>query len=128
MPIPDFIVELRKTIGHDFLWLSGVTDAVEREILEEASVQARAVRLAAVKSGSLSKHANGDLAAYLDLTFECEWISGEGEPDDEETTAVGWFAMDDLPPISDVMLKRVRTVVEGTGTAFTRAGEQTTSS
>lgn len=160
MPIPEFIVELRKKIGHDFLWLSGVTgvvtreldgqthvlliqrednhewtpitgvldpmeepaDAVEREVWEEASVTARVVRLAAVKSGSLSHHANGDQAAYLDMTFECEWISGEGEPDMEETVDVQWCTLENLPSMNPTMELRVRQVLEGDGTVFTRDG------
>jgi 8-oxo-dGTP pyrophosphatase MutT (NUDIX family) len=30
MPIPDFILELRRKIGHDLLWLPGVTAVVRR--------------------------------------------------------------------------------------------------
>jgi ADP-ribose pyrophosphatase YjhB (NUDIX family) len=30
MPIPDFILELRQKIGHDLLWLPGVTAVVRR--------------------------------------------------------------------------------------------------
>ena len=165
MPIPDFIVELRKKIGHDPLWLSGVTgvvireidgikhvllirrsdthewtpvtgvldpmeepaDAVEREIFEEAAIHARAVRLAAVKSGSLGRHANGDQAAYLDLTFECEWQSGEGAPDNEETEDVRWCPLDALPKMKSGMETRIYHAARGTGTMFTRSGELTQS-
>ncbi|HZJ06190.1 MAG TPA: hypothetical protein VFD59_12065 [Nocardioidaceae bacterium] len=31
MPIPDFVVDLRKQIGHAELWLPGVTAVVRRE-------------------------------------------------------------------------------------------------
>ncbi len=31
MPIPEFVVELRRRIGHDLLWLPGVTAVVVRE-------------------------------------------------------------------------------------------------
>ena len=31
MPIPDFVVELRKKIGHDELWMPGVTAVIRRE-------------------------------------------------------------------------------------------------
>lgn len=31
MPTPDFVLELRKKIGHDQLWLSGVTAVVTRD-------------------------------------------------------------------------------------------------
>ncbi|MBA2773338.1 MAG: DNA mismatch repair protein MutT, partial [Nocardioidaceae bacterium] len=30
MPIPDFIVRLRQKVGHDLLWLPGVTAVVLR--------------------------------------------------------------------------------------------------
>ena len=31
MPIPDFVLELRAKVGHDQLWLSGVTAVIRRE-------------------------------------------------------------------------------------------------
>ena len=40
MPTPDFIVELRKKIGHDELWLPGVTAIVIRDVPEGAPIWA----------------------------------------------------------------------------------------
>ncbi|WP_129338359.1 NUDIX hydrolase [Cellulomonas endophytica] len=44
MPIPDFIVDLRRRVGHDLLWLSGVTAVVRRE--HEGRTQVLLVRRA----------------------------------------------------------------------------------
>lgn len=38
MPIPDFIVALRRKIGHDELWLPGVTAVVRREVAGRTEV------------------------------------------------------------------------------------------
>lgn len=40
MPTPEFIVELRKKIGHDELWLPGVTAIVIRDVPEDAPIWA----------------------------------------------------------------------------------------
>ena len=82
-------------------------DAAVRECLEEAGVVVRADRLALVQQIPRITHANGDLATYLDLTFACTWVQGEAHVADDESRAVGWYGLDGLPPMSDVMLERI---------------------
>lgn len=158
MAIPEFITRLRAKIGHEFLWLSGVTAVVrrridgvehvlliqrsdngawtpvtgvldpceepavaaEREVLEESGIQCRVVRLASVKAGEPMMHANGDRAAYLDLCFECEWVSGDPVPDNEETIGARWCPLDDLPDMSEEMTRRIRVATAGGETRLYR--------
>src|SRR6478609_11014196 len=129
MPTPDFILTLREKVGNDPLSLAVViregavllgrrsdngtltpvtgivdpgeepADAAVRETLEEAGVQARAVRLVLVHQIPRVTYGNGDQADYLDLTFLCEWVSGEPYPADGEMTEVGWYELDALPAL-----------------------------
>ncbi|MEE6135431.1 NUDIX domain-containing protein [Mycobacterium sp. 050128] len=141
MPVPDFIVELRRAIGHAPLWLPGVTavtihdhkvllvkrsdngawtavtgivepgenpaDCAVREVLEEAGVRVQAVRLAWVHVGQPTVHANGDHAQYLDHVFRMKWLSGEPYAADDESTEARWFDLDELPPMTANMRRRI---------------------
>ena len=132
MPIPDFVSRLRAGVGHDLLWLPGVSAVViaddgrlllgrradnglwavvsgilepgeepavatAREVLEETGVTVEVVALTAVSSTGVVRYANGDLAQYLDVCFWCRPVGGEAHVADDESTAVDWFAVDDLP-------------------------------
>ena len=46
MPTPEFVLELRKKIGHDLLWLNGVTGCVLDDQTSATRSSAAAVRLA----------------------------------------------------------------------------------
>lgn len=143
MPTPDFVVELRRKVGQDLLWMPGVTAVVfdsadrvllirradtgewaptggilepgeqpavcaVREALEEAGVRVAVQRLASVRSGPPWTLPNGDRVQILDLTFRCRYESGEPYPADDECTDAAWFALDDLPPIREGWLARIR--------------------
>ena len=141
MATPDFVLALRAKIGHDLLWLTGVTAVVlrdrqvllvrradngewtpvtgivapgeqpaaaaVREVLEESNVVASAVRLASVGITEPVTYANGDLSQYVDLTFRCEYVSGDPHPADGENTAAAWFDVDALPPMQPHMRRRL---------------------
>lgn len=142
MPTPEFILRLRERIGHDPLWLVGVTavvvhegrlllvkrsdtgewtpvagivepgehsaDAAEREVLEEARVTARVERLAATGVTREYEYPNGDRTRYTDLTYRLAYVGGEAGVGDDESTDVGWFALDALPSIPERYLRRIR--------------------
>ncbi|MBM6774225.1 NUDIX hydrolase [Olsenella profusa] len=136
MATPDFILALRKKIGHDPLWLVGVTAYVEdgagrvllgrradtgewalvyginepgeepaatvvREVREETGVDVVPTDLVRVKAArELTVYANGDQTQYLDLMFTCRLAEGgcsEPRVADDESLAVGWFSLDELP-------------------------------
>ena len=141
MPTPEFIVELRRAIGHAPLWLSGITavtvrdrkvllvkrsdngawtavtgilepgenpgDGAAREVREETGVSARATRLAWVHVTQPTVHANGDQAQYLNHVFRMEWLSGEPFAADDESTEAAWFDLDQLPPMTENMQRRI---------------------
>jgi 8-oxo-dGTP pyrophosphatase MutT (NUDIX family) len=141
-PVPDFIRDLRQKIGHDLLWLPGVTAVVlrddevlltrradtgawhlvsgilepgeqparaaVREIREETGVEAVVERLSSCWSGDpLVVPTNGDQVQFLDLTFRCRYVGGDARVGDDENLEVGWFALDDLPPLRDSQLRRL---------------------
>lgn len=85
-------------------------DAAVREALEEAAVQIRVTRLAWVHQTPRVVHVNGDQSDFLDLTFECQWLSGEPFPADGEMTEVGWYPL----PVPDEVPERMRRRVEMT--------------
>jgi 8-oxo-dGTP pyrophosphatase MutT (NUDIX family) len=86
-------------------------DAAVREALEEAGVVIRAVRLASVHQVPRVTYDNGDQSDYLDLTFRCEWVSGDPYPADGEMTEVAWYDLDALPAMDADMRRRIFTAL-----------------
>lgn len=145
MPIPDFIVTLRKQIGHAELWLPGVTAVVRRdeeillvrrsdnhewtpitgivdpgeqpavaarrEVLEETGVHVEVERLAWVNASAPVVHTNGDLARYLDHCFSCRYLDGDAHVADDESVAVAWFPIGELPDMQSVFQDRIASVL-----------------
>jgi len=144
MAVPEFVLELRRKIGTDPLWLAGVTavvldDGGERVLLirrsdtgewapitgiidpgeqpaaaairearEEADIEIRVERIAAVDITPPRVYPNGDRAQYLDVDFVCRYESGEPRPADGEALEVAWFPVDSLPQMSEEYAHRVR--------------------
>jgi ADP-ribose pyrophosphatase YjhB (NUDIX family) len=74
------------------------TQSIEKEIEQEAGFRARAVKLAALYDRS--RHGHGEtLFPGWKAFFLCEITGGEARGS-YETDAVGFFAPDDLPPMS----------------------------
>lgn len=155
MPTPDFVLALREKIGHDRLWLGGVTAAVirddavllvrrvdtgqwslvtgiidpgeepavaaRRETLEEAGVEVEVTRLIGVDAMDDVTFPNGDVASFLNLTFRCDWVSGEPLASDDENTDAGWFPLDELPPMAERYARRLALAVDNRPEAHFRA-------
>jgi len=151
MAIPDFVVALRKRIGHAPLWLSGATavifdrdlillirraedgewspvtgvvdpgeepaDTAVRESMEEAGVVIEVERLASIGVTEPVTYPNGDVSQYIDHTFRCRYVSGEPRFDGEETTDVGWFALDEMPEMLPLFTDRIRAALAESGPA-----------
>ncbi len=141
VPTPDFVLRLREKIGHDPLWLPGVTAVVlregqvllvrrsdngawapvtgivdpgerpavtaVREVAEETGVTCEVEGLVWVSVTDPVVHANGDQAQYLDHTFRCRYLGGVAHVGDDESTDVGWFGPDALPPMAPVLVERI---------------------
>lgn len=75
--------------------------AAEREVLEEAGVRCRALRLIDVRTVGPVTYPNGDVAEYLDLCFLCEYEDGDPHPADGENTEARWFPIDAPPPMNE---------------------------
>ncbi len=71
---------------------------VVREIAEESGFEARPLKLAAVHDYQTRNHLHHKDSIYK-LMFICEIIGGEARPSNE-TSEVGFFALDSLPPLS----------------------------
>ncbi|WP_152361484.1 NUDIX hydrolase [Microlunatus speluncae] len=80
---------------------------IVREIAEEVSVEAVVDRLVLVSTGPPITYPNGDRCQFVSNVFRCSWISGEPAVGDEESTDVGWFAVTDLPDVSEQERRRI---------------------
>ncbi|RKS75237.1 ADP-ribose pyrophosphatase YjhB (NUDIX family) [Motilibacter peucedani] len=83
------------------------TRSALREISEEAGVEARALRLAALLDRDTRGHEPRMPVTVYKLFFVCEVLDrGTGTRDAKEILDVGWFAMDQLPPLSLARVSR----------------------
>ncbi len=87
--------------------------AAAREAMEEAGVTIRVDRLARVGPTDRVTYPTGDRAVYLDLTFACTWVCGEAYVADDESIDMGWYAVDELPPMGPHMLARIEAALSG---------------
>ncbi|PPF16992.1 DNA mismatch repair protein MutT [Rathayibacter sp. AY1D7] len=85
-----------------------VAGTARREAQEEAGVEIEVERLVQVHTLPPMQYPNGDRSQYLDHVVRCRWISGEAHVADDESTEVGWFAPDALPPMSDEHRARIQ--------------------
>ncbi len=108
------VLLVRRADNGEWAPITGIVDPEEeparaavREVLEETRVVAEATRLAAVGVSPLRAHANGDLAAYLNLTFRCEYAAGDACVGDDESVEVAWFDRHALPDMTDEHRERI---------------------
>ncbi|MER6303825.1 NUDIX domain-containing protein [Kitasatospora sp. NPDC001539] len=92
-------------------------DGVVRECLEETGVLVVPELLASVTVSPQVTYPNGDLTQYLVLTFRCRVVGGEARVNDDESLEVGWFGLDELPPMIDSEHERLRHALECRGPA-----------
>jgi ADP-ribose pyrophosphatase YjhB (NUDIX family) len=74
------------------------SECVVREIAEESGFQARALKLAAVHDYR-KRHSPRRIDSIYKMFFLCELLGGSAQPSDE-TSEVGFFSRDALPPLS----------------------------
>ncbi|UYM03819.1 NUDIX hydrolase [Solicola gregarius] len=113
------VLLVRRADSGEWTPVTGIVDPEEqparaaiREVLEETGVVAEAERIAGVGVAPLRAHANGDLAAYLDLTFRCRYVAGEAQVGDDESVEVGWFERDALPSMRDEFHERIAAALD----------------
>ncbi|AUI51735.1 NUDIX hydrolase [Arthrobacter crystallopoietes] len=88
---------------------------IVREVFEETGVVAEVEHLAEVFAGGPMEFVNGDQAQFLTLNFRCRYISGEARVNDDESSAVGWFALGDLPELPDYHRARLSAALRANG-------------
>ncbi|MFD0276107.1 NUDIX domain-containing protein [Kitasatospora sp. NPDC127111] len=100
-------------------------DGVVRECFEETGVEVVPEVLASVSVTPDVTYPNGDVTQYLVLVFRCRAVGGEARINDDESLAVGWFGMDELPPMIEQEHQRLREGREAKGgTFFTWDGKE----
>lgn len=70
-----------------------------REIFEETAVVAEPERVVSVGAVGPFTYPNGDVCEFLDVVFLCRYVSGTARVNDDESLAVGWFSIDELPEL-----------------------------
>jgi hypothetical protein len=54
------------------------------------------------------RYPNGDHCQYLDVCLRCRAVGGQARVNDDESTDVRWFPLDELPPLRDFALTRIK--------------------
>ena len=113
------VLLVRRSDNGEWAPITGIVDPEEeparaavREVLEETTVVAEAVRLAGVGVSPLRTHASGDLAAYLNITFRCQYVAGDARVGDDESVAVAWFDERSLPEMRDEHRDRIAVALD----------------
>lgn len=111
--------------NHRWALVSGIPDpgeqpavAIAREVEEETGVRVAVERLIAVRSGREVTFPNSDRCQFMDLCFRCRAVSGEARVNDDESLAVGWFTLDELPEMKDYHLFRIKQALSDEPTWF----------
>ncbi|MGW6914227.1 NUDIX hydrolase [Kitasatospora sp. NPDC054939] len=92
-------------------------DGAVRECLEETGVLVEPELLASVAVSPEVTYPNGDVTQYLVLIFRCRAVGGAARVNDDETLDVGWFALDELPPMDGTEHRWLRQALEAEGPA-----------
>jgi hypothetical protein len=61
---------------------------------------------------------NGDVCEFLDVVFRCRYVSGTARINDDESLAVGWFTMDELPELMPGHLTSIRHALAPAGDTY----------
>ena len=108
--------------NHHWTVITGILEPGEhpasglvREIFEETAVVAETERIIAVGVVGPVTFPNGDVCDFLDITFRCRYVSGNAQVNDDESIAVGWFGLDELPDMSEGNLQAIRLATEPEG-------------
>jgi 8-oxo-dGTP pyrophosphatase MutT (NUDIX family) len=97
-------------------------DAAVREVFEETGVQVEPIRLAGVFDGPVVTYTNGDHVHYLTLVFLCRAIGGHAHVHDEESYAVRYFPIDQLPELTPHHRRGIELALSGKPEAFFQHG------
>lgn len=71
--------------------------ALVREVLEETGVRIAVDRLVELRTLPMITYPNGDQVQYLSCVFRAHYLGGVAHVADDESLAVGWYDLDQLP-------------------------------
>jgi 8-oxo-dGTP pyrophosphatase MutT (NUDIX family) len=115
----------QRSDDHRWALIAGVMDpgeqpseTVVREVYEETAVHVEVERIASVLTQPPVRYPHGDECQYVDITFRCRAIGGEARVNDDESVAVGWFGVDELPPLERLVRHRIDCALRPTGDAW----------
>ncbi len=94
-------------------------DCAVREVYEETAVRCEVERIVLVET--LSKpvvYPNGDECQFMDVTFRCRAVGGEARVNDDESTDVRWFDVNDLPEMKRFSYLRIEKALADEPTWF----------
>ncbi|WP_435971423.1 NUDIX hydrolase [Streptomyces sp. Qhu_M48] len=94
-------------------------DGAVREVYEETAVHVEVERIVLVET--LRKpvvYPNGDRCQFMDVSFRCRAVGGEARVNDDESTEVGWFDVDDLPEMKRFSYLRIEKALADEPTWF----------
>lgn len=118
------VLLVKRSDNGEWTPVTGIVDPGEhpaqtavREVLEETGVECAVEALVWVNVTAPKVYDNGDLAQYLDHTFRCRYLGGDAHVADDESSQVGWFPLDGLPPMNEVHAERIMTARSHAGPA-----------
>lgn len=118
----DNVLLVRRSDNGEWTPVTGIVDPGEmpsdtavREVLEETAVECAVESLVWVNVTGIRVYPNGDRAQYLDHTFRCRYVGGRAQVADDESSEVGWFPIEHLPPLDAVHQERIMTARDHTG-------------
>ena len=91
--------------------------SIVREVHEETGVDIALDRLAGVALHEVV-YPNGDLCHMVNTWFRAHPVGGTARVNDEESSEVGWFAPDALPPMSDYVMHSIEVALEDDAPAW----------
>ncbi len=97
-------------------------ETVVREVYEETAVHVVAERITSVLTQPPNTYPNGDRCEYVDITFRCRAVGGEARVNDVESLRVGWYPLDDLPPITALSRRRLELALAPSEAAWFATG------
>lgn len=84
--------------------------AVVREVREETGLRAEPCKVAAVLGGAPEyrlTYKNGDVVESTTIVFECQITGGELKPQDDETKALEYFEVSNIPDLAITYPRRI---------------------
>jgi len=109
MLVPDGhgqLLAMRRADNGEWSLPSGICEPGEepamtavREVMEETGLRVTTEEVVGVFATEEVLYPNGDRASYVSIVFRCALQGGTLEPLDGEALELGFFALDELPPM-----------------------------